>query len=211
MAVEPDVEEARVAAQLVRRVQEGDETAEGELVERYRRGLLFQLKRMTGDPALAEDLLQDAFRIVLERLRERGLDEPERLAGFLLRTGRNLFIADYRKRSRRGENLDHPEPETQQSTAPGQLHGVLSRERAQVVRRLLSEMATERDRQILFRFYLAEDDKEEICRDLDLSTLHFNRVLYRARQRFRELVLERQPSLAEGAGGMIEHRAADMG
>ncbi len=47
---------------------------------------------------------------------------------------------------------------------------------------------TDRDRQILYRFYIAEEDKERICADLDLSSLHFNRVLFRARQRFKDLL-----------------------
>lgn len=196
--------EPEVARDLVRRVREGDAEAEGELVERYRRGLGFKLRSMTRDPALAEDLVQDSFRIVLERLRDRGLEEPEKLAGFLLRTGRNLFLADYRKKSRRGENLDAPEPESEARSSAGQLHGVLARERAQAVRRLLGELGTSRDRQILYRFYLAEDDKEDICADLGLSSLHFNRVLYRARERFRELVLERDPALAAGTGAGME-------
>ena len=52
------------------------------------------------------------------------------------------------------------------------------------------ELASERDRQILFRFYIAEDEKEAICRDLRSASLHFNRVLFRARERYRELYLE---------------------
>ena len=48
-------------------------------------------------------------------------------------------------------------------------------------------MKSARDRQVLFRFYIAEENKEDICSDLGLSSLHFNRVLFRARERFREL------------------------
>jgi RNA polymerase sigma-70 factor (ECF subfamily) len=185
---------------LVEGIRRGDGAAEAALVERYQRGLLYKLRRMTGNPAAADDLLQETFRIVLARLRERELEEPEKLAGFLLRTARNLFIADYRKRSRRGENLEGPEPEREVSSSPGQLSRVLRREQAEVVRRLLGELPTDRDRQILFRFYLAEDEKDEICADLGLSSLHFNRVLYRARQRFKELVLERSPGLSDTVG-----------
>lgn len=196
--------EAEVARDLVRRIGAGEVEAESELVERYRRGLSFKLRSMSRDPALAEDLLQDTLRIVLERLRGRGLEQPEKLAGFLLRTARNLFLADYRKKSRRGENLDASDPESEARSSPGQLRGVLAQERARAVRRLLGELGTSRDRQILFRFYLAEDDKEDICADLGLSSLHFNRVLYRARERFRDLVLKRDPSLAARSGAGAE-------
>lgn len=193
-----DSDRDRRAEDLVRRIGAGDTAAEGELVRRYRRGLLFQLTRHTGDPARAEDLVQETFRIVLERLRGRGIDQPDRLAGFLLRTGRNLRIADIRKRARRGEDVPAPEVERQSAPA-GQLAGVLVAERARAVRRLLGELTTDRDRQVLSRFYLSEQSKEQICADLDLSSLHFNRVLYRARERFRQIILERSPGLARPA------------
>ena len=57
------------------------------------------------------------------------------------------------------------------------------------VRRLLAELSQERDREILNRFYVRELDKATICRQLGVDDSHFNRVLYRARQRLRDLVL----------------------
>ena len=51
-------------------------------------------------------------------------------------------------------------------------------------------MTVKRDRDLLLRYYVHEEEKPEICRALGLDSLHFNRVLYRAKQRFRE-ILER--------------------
>jgi RNA polymerase sigma-70 factor (ECF subfamily) len=51
----------------------------------------------------------------------------------------------------------------------------------------MAELPSARDRQLLYRFYLGEEDKERICVDLKLTSLQFNRVLHRARERFREL------------------------
>jgi DNA-directed RNA polymerase specialized sigma24 family protein len=62
---------------------------------------------------------------------------------------------------------------------------------AEAARRMLGEMPAERDREILVRFYLDDEDKEQICRDLRLSEEHFNRVIFRARNRFRELLEHR--------------------
>lgn len=166
--------------------------AEEELVRRYSRGLLFHLRRTAGDPDLADDLHQETFRVVLERLRGEGIGEPERLAGFILGTGRNLFLGGWRKRSRRGEgtSLDALDPVTADppDPVPDQLDRVLQEEEILKVRRLIGELGTDRDRQILFRFYVAEEGKERICADLGLDSLHFNRVLFRARQRFKELL-----------------------
>lgn len=56
-----------------------------------------------------------------------------------------------------------------------------------MIRRVLNGLTTDRDREVLFRFYINEERKEQICADLGLSDLHFNRVLHRARQRYKEL------------------------
>jgi RNA polymerase sigma-70 factor (ECF subfamily) len=192
-----DPAEAVAAAALAERIRAGDAQAEGELVGRYSRGLSYLLRRTTGDPSLADDLHQETFRIVIQRLRGTGLEQPERLAGFIRRTARNLFLADYRRNARRrtGELDDST---ALHDPAPSPLGRVLEAERVQLVRRLVGELRTDRDRQVLYRYYLAEEDKERICRDLGLSDIHFNRVLFRARQRFREL-LERAAAEAPAA------------
>jgi RNA polymerase sigma-70 factor (ECF subfamily) len=186
----PDEEEAQVATGLVRRIASGDAAAEGELVARYSRGLLFLLRRLA--PELAEDLHQETFRIVLERLRRRELDDPAGLAGFLRGIARNLVIAERRKSARRRTEADDEELAQAVSPAPGQLSAVLLDEEAETVRQLIRELPTERDRELLLRFYVTEEDKESLCADLGLDSLHFNRVLFRARQRFKELLLERR-------------------
>ena len=56
---------------------------------------------------------------------------------------------------------------------------------------MLDEMPGERDRELLMRFYLNDEAKEQICQELKLSREHFNRVIFRARGRFRELLEHR--------------------
>ena len=62
---------------------------------------------------------------------------------------------------------------------------------ANAARKMLEEMPAARDRDLLVRFYLNDEAKEQICQDLRLSTEHFNRVIFRARNRFRELLEQR--------------------
>ena len=54
--------------------------------------------------------------------------------------------------------------------------------------RVLAEMTTPRDRELLVRYYLRDEDKAAICRGLGLTEAHFNRVIFRARERFRALL-----------------------
>jgi RNA polymerase sigma-70 factor (ECF subfamily) len=180
--------EAEIATDLVRRIAAGDASAEEALVLRYSRGVLYLLRRLGAPPDLAEDLHQETFRIALERLRRKALDEPAALAGFLRGTARNLIIAERRKTARRRTDMDDEEMAQAVHPAPSQLSDVLRDEEAESVRRLIDELATDRDRQVLLRFYVAEEEKERICADLGLDSLHFNRVLFRARQRFKELL-----------------------
>lgn len=193
--------EATVASQLVERVHRGERGAEEELFARYGNGILFMLQRASGDPALAEDLRQETFRIVLTRLRSRGLEEPGGLSGYLRGTARNLLIADRRKKARRKTEADHEKVVAAADTRYGQAQKVLRHEEASIVHKLIAEMSAERDRQLLYRFYIAEDDKNDICLDLGLSSLHFNRVLFRARQRFKDLWtrFERQQKLLQNS------------
>lgn len=186
--VGPEPDEAAVAADLGRRIAARDASAEGELVERYRRGILYLLRRLGAEPELADDLQQETFRIVIERLRQGGLADPAGLAPFLRGTARNLLIAERRKTARRRTWGDSGELAEVVAPAPSQLQTVLLDEEARMVREMIAELPNDRDRQLLLRFYVAEEDKERICADLGLDSLHFNRVLFRARQRFKELL-----------------------
>lgn len=179
-------------ADLVRRIRNGDPRAEEELITRFGEGLTFLLRRWTRGHSDAEDLYQETFRLGLEKIRRGEVRDPERLAGFLRSLARNLSIEHYRKAARRGareEEIESAADVTQPET--GQLGQLLRKEKVSLVRRLLEELGSERDRQVLFRFYIAEEDKESIRTDLGLTAPEFNLVLFRARRRYRDLY-ERQ-------------------
>jgi len=59
---------------------------------------------------------------------------------------------------------------------------------------IIEQLVQPRDREILHRFYLLDQDKSRVCSALELSSVHFDRVLYRARKRIREII-DRQPDL----------------
>ena len=182
-------EPAESAADLVGRIRGGDRQAEDELVQRYRRGISIILRAESRDAAAVDDLFQDTFRIALEKIRMGELREPKRLSGFICAVARNLVVEHFRRiAARRTSSGLHLAQLA--SPRPDPLEDVLRAERGATVQRVLSEMPSDRDRQILLRFYVAEDEKDSICRHLNLTSLHFNRVLFRARERYRALYLE---------------------
>jgi RNA polymerase sigma-70 factor (ECF subfamily) len=179
-------------ARLVARIQAGDRAAEAEMVARFSPGLVLMLRRLAQNPTLADDLHQETLSLVLEKIRRAEVREPEKLAGFIRSTARNLFIADRRKETRYRPMEDGDEEGARPipgliDRAPAPLDRVLASEEARQVQRLLGELRYDRDRQVLLRFYLSDESKEEICDDLGIEPEHFNQVIFRARERLREL------------------------
>ncbi len=169
-----EVSDLQGTVKLVERIRAGEARAEEELVQRYCRGVSFMILEHGGQAAL-EDLRQDTFRLALEKIRRGDVHKPERLSGFMCGLARNLTL-DYVRRIKAHPETDI-EPATQLADpAPSQLDHLLQKEKAQLVRQVLQKLRNPRDRQALFRFYLAEEDKEQICADLGLTSFQFNQV-----------------------------------
>lgn len=175
---------------LCARIRDGDRGAEAELVSRYGRALRLVLDRRVRDPELASDLYQETFRIVLMRLRSQGIDQPAQLAGFLQRTAANLAIGEFRKLERRGTHADSEAVGRVADPGADPFEAVTREQTRAALRRLIGELGVARDRTLLWRHYVHEADKATLCRELELSPAHFDRVLFRARQRLRALLLE---------------------
>ena len=180
--------EAQISADFVKRIGQGDRRAEEELVRRYQRGLIYLLKRRTRDPQLALDLTQETFRIAIEKLRQSPIEQVERLAGYLRGTALNLAIGDGRKHARRGTTVSSDAVDAAADDAAGPFDHVSTEQVQRLVRKLLDELPVPRDREILVRTYLQDEDKSSICEALGVDSAHYNRVLFRAKQRFRELL-----------------------
>jgi RNA polymerase sigma-70 factor, ECF subfamily len=177
--------------ELVTRIMAGDSTAEEEVVLRYKRGIGIIIDQIVRNPTAAEDVSQDTFRIVLEKIRHGDLREPARLSGFVCGVARNAAI-EYIRRAKRLKNMD-PIGEGQQiaDSAPSQLDQMLKQERAAIVRQIIHELKVDRDRDLLLRYYIAEEDKDTICADLNITRAQFSNVIFRAIARFKELYLRR--------------------
>lgn len=196
---ELDEDEARAGHALATRVTAHDVQAESELVQRYARGVRFFLRRHAHDPAAVDDMFQEVFTRVIERLRRAALEQPERLVGFIHGIARNVARSGFRDAQRRGTVVALDDLEgcgALRDRHVGPLARLVLDEQVLLVRELIRALPQARDRQILYRFYLADEDKLHICADLGISALHFNRVLFRARQRFKAL-LERKTKEAQ--------------
>jgi RNA polymerase sigma-70 factor, ECF subfamily len=99
---------------------------------------------------------------------------------------RNLAIEHFRK-VRRTVPEDEAGLERTPSPATSASEQLEREEDARKVARVLEALPTERDRAVLRRFYLGQEDKDALCAELGVDRLQFNRILHRARERFRAL------------------------
>lgn len=173
--------------QIATAIHQGNQEAESVLLDRYYRTVLFILKKRVNDDALALDLCQETFRVMIETLRSRQLEEPEKLAAFLQKTALNLCTAENRKAVRQKTSTDSEQIELLAFPGDDPLAQIASERAAKAVGVLIDELKNDRDRKILTLYYIEEWEKGEICERLDLDYRHFDRVISRARTRFRQL------------------------
>jgi RNA polymerase sigma-70 factor (ECF subfamily) len=188
-AVDERIEAGDALGDLVRRVAAGERAAEAALLARFGRGVRALARRhcRPNDPA-AEDIAQDVLIGVLERIRAGAIVDPLALPAYLRTAVVHAASAEYRRRRDRGGNLTVDAVAELDSGEPGPPQRLDADQLAAALQRLLPELPVPRDREVLRRFYLLEQDKDTVCAELAIDEGHFHRVVHRARQRFREIL-----------------------
>jgi len=158
------------------------------LIEQNYVGLRLLVSRRCRDANVAADLLNEAVCTTWTKWQAGKIERPEQIAGYVLQVTMNLL------RNHRRAIAERPEKRAdaaklQELAGDGEpADETIEREIAVQVKNVIRGMSSQRDRAILVRFYLDEEDKETICRDLGLSPLQFDKILHRARGRLRKLL-----------------------
>jgi RNA polymerase sigma-70 factor (ECF subfamily) len=165
-----------------------DRAAVAALIEREYFGLRLLISRRAGDPQLGADLLNEAVCMAWAKWQAGQVAQPEQIAGYVFQVAMNL-LRNHRRAigSRPEKRASERELETLPARAEPR-NETMEAQLAVRVKALIRNMGCERDRTLLVRFYLDEEDKEIICRDLRLSPLQFDKVLHRARRRLLQLL-----------------------
>lgn len=182
---------ASTFADLLQRIHAGDRDAEGDLTRRISQGITQVAVKHTGNFALAQEICQETLIILLTRLRSEPLRDPEKVSAFVAQTARNLAIAEHRKQARRKTETGSDSIEEVEDTSQAQDRDIERESAAVAIRAVLDEMPNPRDRTLLVRYYLHDEEKQAICEDLSMSEASFNVVLFRARSRFLEMLQKR--------------------
>ena len=165
-----------------------EDAISNEFIKQHYTGLYSLLHRHIGDANIAQEILNEAVATTIEHSRAGRVSDKNRLAGYVYRVALNLY------RNHRREYANRPGMHATDEDVD-QLPGQRVTEEAAIdssilrqVVAIIASLPTARDREIVKRFYLDEEDKADICRSLNLSPLHFDRVIFRARQRLRLLL-----------------------
>ena len=183
---------------LVEAVAERSEL-QNQLYLRYRRPLLQVFHHRRIDRDAADDLLQRTFLQAIKKIRTEGLDDPGNHGGYLYRTACKLATSYWRgELSHRHEN--DRELLTNLKDEALSLEERLDHEQlAKHVRDLMDHLPVQRDREVLERFYLHEEPRTAIRESLQLTDMQFNQVLWRARQRFGDILRKAGLTLGESS------------
>jgi RNA polymerase sigma-70 factor, ECF subfamily len=153
-------------------------------------GLGALILRRVRDPEVAADIIQDAVLTTLQKLRSGDISRPENVRGYLYHVALN-HLRNFRRKDKASTSSGERINELPEVRGDPIWEQVGRPQWALAARQMLDEMPVRRDREVLIRFYLLDEQKQRICQELGLSQQHFNRVMFRARNRFRQLLKRR--------------------
>jgi RNA polymerase sigma-70 factor, ECF subfamily len=167
--------------EVVENVQNGNPEGLDQLYRVFRT-LSGSLRRQVGHEEF-EDRVHDMFIVVVEAIREGKLREPGALPSYIHGVARLSVCSQIGVKVRRerlsGSLRQWVSVRTKALSPEEQLQ---QRERIRLMKELLGTLS-EREREILTRFYLHEHTKEQICADLALTETQFRLTKSRAKQR----------------------------
>jgi len=173
--------------ELIQQVLAGDENAFAELVKKYQKPVHALAWRKIGDFHIAEEITQDTFLKVYQRLHT--LKDPSQFSGWLYVIATRRCYAWLRKKRIRTQPLEDAETTMIQRDAYSR-HVAEERVKTavetqrEVVKRLLAKLK-ESERTVMTLHYLGEMTVEEISRFLGVSAGTIKSRLQRARNRLK--------------------------
>lgn len=186
---------AGILESLVGRIARGELRAEDEFMARYQvTARAIAQRHCRRFEAQVDDIVQDVLTAMLRKLRAGAIENPIALPHYLQQALKNACLAFYQQQNQeRREDVSALDATPAPRSDPVDLMEYQQRQR--MVRALVEELPQPRDREILRRFYIHEESRDDICRALDIDEHHFRRVMSRARQRLRDVVGERRGQL----------------
>lgn len=149
-----------------------------------------------------EDRLHDTFIVVVEAIREGKLREPGALPSYIHGIARLTtcsYIGVKMRKNRLYAELRHRTSVRMKPQSPEDI--MVAYERNHIMQGLLRDLSW-REREIITRFYLQEQTKEQICDDMSLTETQFRLAKSRAKQRLARMGSDLLASVAKGGAAL---------
>lgn len=157
-----------------------------QLLESYYKVLLRLVYRKTRSEQLAADLVNDAIVIFLQQVRAGKLAQlDDRLVGYIFRVSMNL-LRNYRRHTANRSDNRAPPSELEACAAPTD-RDPIDDERTQRLIAELLEPLTQRNQELIRRFYLEDEDKNTLSEDLGVPIPQLRLRLWRAKRQLKEV------------------------
>lgn len=169
---------------IVQAVRDGDIAGAEELYRAFGWLRTTIAKRIGAQDA--EDLYHDVIVAVVKAIRKGGIRDAERLPAYVKGVVRHLLSARLR-RVIEFPSVPLPSWHPALTVRSTQREEMIKREYRDVARSVLDALK-DRDREVLMRFYIDEQDPGVICADLGLTENQFRLIKSRAKERLTERV-----------------------
>lgn len=179
---------AEIAAELARRIMSGDAGAEKEFVQLNHAWLLFVIRRQFARSCHHEDILHDAFMVVLGKLQRSKIKSPESILAYLRSTAINIGYEYMKKDKKFSSAVKQDFIDLIADAQDTLLSQLVWDDKVHFVKQVINELGQERDQDILLQFYFHHVSKVRICQNMELTSEHFDRVIYRAKERLKMLI-----------------------
>jgi RNA polymerase sigma factor (sigma-70 family) len=171
---------------LVKRICAGDPVAEHLLAKRYQSHIEHLGRLLGADRVLREDLAQEVMLKVILNLRANRLNDASKLRAYIDQTTRFTYYGWQRNKNSKLEFMPSCDDEQAESGNTVEEAYEQSQNRAWLTEQI-DKLNVYRDKQLLLRFYLDHRDKCEVCAELDVTDVQFDKLIHRAKQRLRRI------------------------
>jgi RNA polymerase sigma-70 factor (ECF subfamily) len=171
----------------LQRLAGGDAVVEHHFGSYFGDLLLVKLRVRIRSPQLIEDIRQETLLRVLQIVRRKGVDHPERFGGFVCSVCNNVML-ELVRRDMRHERLEagfEPPDETVDLDA-----SLVTQQTRRQVETVLNELPA-KDREILRMLFLQDSDLADVSSRFGVTEDYRRVLLHRAKSRFRRMYAER--------------------
>ena len=166
----------------LQRLASGDAFVEHHFSSYFGDLLLLKLRVRIRSPQLIEDIRQETLLRVLQIVRRKGVEHPERFGAFVSGVCNNVLreLVRGEMRHERSEAEFEPPDETVDLDA-----ALITQQTRRQVQTVLDELPA-KDSEILRMLFLQDRDKADICGRFGVTEDYLRVLLHRAKSRFRK-------------------------